>query len=478
MSAANPDSVNEVQPDNSNSHFAPERDCVVSTRSSRPASLRLFGLSQRCGWCFAHSRAPQNENCRSGSSLSRWVILLLLPLLVIAPKTTHAEGWIVSPTEGLRWSSSDDRFKFHAGGVFAADVMVHETGEHPDSGVYPALAKPILEGSYNDVWRFRIAGDLVGTRTANNLYEAFVSWEGISWLRLSAGLLPLPLGLEAGDYPEDLGLFAHSFSYYLDYGTDWAVRAEGQHGEGIVEWDAAYGFGEGFDANGRTPRGAQVSARAFVRPLRALVKPEASLWKRIAGGFFIGAGYVHSWDWDGELIVRSPVGTRLFDTASFEADYSRFLTITAGFEVGPVRIYVEDTTGGYYGADTPVRANHDLDNQTTSWQATVSWMITGEHYDGRIFGQHGVSPPGPNAWEVAVRYANADIDRDFYDFGLTDYSRSSQEFRSLTATLNWYATPNLRLSLGFLHIIADDDIAALDDGGRDTAGVFRVQYRF
>lgn len=105
-------------------------------------------------------------------------------------------------------------------------------------------------------------------------------------------------------------------------------------------------------------------------------------------------------------------------------------------------------------------------------------MITGEHYDGRIFGQHGVSPTGPNAWEVAVRYANADIDRDFYDFGLTDYSRSSQEFRSLTATLNWYATPNLRLSLGFLHIIADDDIAALDDGGRDTAGVFRVQYRF
>ena len=156
------------------------------------------------------------------------------------------------------------------------------------------------------------------------------------------------------------------------------------------------------------------------------------------------------------------------------------MTFSLGFEVGPVRIYLDDTTGGYFGADTPV-GTRDLDDQTTSWHLTASWMITGEDYDGRIFGQHGVAPPGPNAWEVAVRYSNADIDRDFYNFELTDYPMSSQEFRSFTATVNWYATPNLRLSLGFLRIIADahqGDVAALDDGDRDTAGVFRIQYRF
>lgn len=390
----------------------------------------------------------------------------------------RSSDWSSSHTEGLRWHSPEDKFQFHAGGVFAADLMVHEADVRPDSRAYVSMAKPILEGSYDDTWRFRIAGDLVGTRTRANLYEAFVAWEGLPWLRLSGGLLPLPLGLEAGDYPEDLWLIGHSFSYYLDYHTDWALRAEGQHGEGIFEWDVAYGFGEGFDANGRTTRGPQVSARAFVRPLRKLAEPEAAWWKRTAGGFFFGAGYVHSWDWDGELIVRSPVGTRLFDTASFEADYTRFLTFSLGFEVGPFRVYVDDTTGGYFGADTPVRADHDLADQTTSWQITGSWMIKGGDYDGRIFGQHQLTPPGPNAWEIAVRYANADIDRDFYTFGLTDYTLSSQEFRSLTATLNWYATRNLRLSLGFVRIIADDDIAALDNGGRDTAGILRVQYRF
>jgi hypothetical protein len=400
--------------------------------------------------------------------------------LCLVSLEVRSDDWVVSPTEGLRWTSSDEKLKFHAGGVLAADVMVHETDEHPDSGLFFPIAKPIVEGTYDETWRFRIAGDLVGTRTDHNLYEAFVAWEGLSWLRVSGGLMALPLGLEAGFDQEDLSMFAHTFSYYMDYSTDWALRAEGRHGEGIFEWDAAYGVGEGFDANGRSARGPQVSARGFLRPMRWWVTPEASIFKKIAGGFFFGAGYVYSWDWDGELIVRDPVGTRLFDTASFEADYSRFLTFSLGFEVGPVRIYVDDTTGGYYDADTPV-GTRDLDDQTTSWQITGSWMITGEHYDGRIFTQHQVTPPGPNAWEIAVRYSNADIDRDFFIFGLTDYTLSSQEFRSFTATLNWYATPNLRLSLGFLRIIADahqGDVAALDDGDRDTAGVFRVQWRF
>jgi len=410
---------------------------------------------------------PDRIGCGSCLVLALW----------LSAAAVRGEEWVVSPTEGLRWTSAEEKFKFHAGGVFAADVMVHETDEHPDSGLFFPIAKPILEFSYDEMWRLRLAGDLVGTRTRNNLYEAFVAWEGLSWLRVSGGLMPLPLGLEAGFYQEDLSMFAHTFSYYLDYGTDWALRAEGQHGDGLFEWDLAYGFGEGYDANGRAARGPQVSARGFVRPMRSWAEPEASIFKRIAGGFFLGAGFLHSWDWDGELIVRDPVGTRLFDTVSYEADYSRFLTISLGFEVGPVRIYVEDTTGGYYGAETPV-GTRDLDDQTTSWHITGSWMITGEHYDGRIFSQHQVSPPGPNAWELAVRYANADIDRDFFTFGLTDYTLSSQEFRSLTATVNWYATRNLRLSLGFLRIIADDDIAALDNGGRDTAGIFRVQYRF
>ncbi|HMP82660.1 MAG TPA: porin [Verrucomicrobiota bacterium] len=412
------------------------------------------------------------------TSVDSFILTVPVALACTAAQGICAEGWDFSLTEGLRLESQDEKWKFHFGGVYAVQYMHHDEHKDPPSGVYMPIAKPILEGSYDDAWRFRIAGDLKGANTSHNLYEAFVSWEELSWLRLSAGLMPLPLGLENGYYLENLSSITHAYGYYIDYGSDWALRAEGQHGEGLIEWDAAFGIGEGFDANGNNVMGPRLSGRIFTKPLRSWVEPDASWFKRIAGGVFGGVGYLHSWDWDGELLIRDPAGTRMFDTIDFKADSVQFFTYTCGFEVGPVRAYMDDTFGGYNGADTPVGKRDLRTSETTSWQATLSWMITGEHYDGRIFSQNSVKPPGPNAWEIAIRYSNADIDRDFYNFGLTDYTQSSQEFRSQTATLNWYATENLRMSVSVVRIIADDDIEALDEGGRDTIAIFRLQYRF
>jgi hypothetical protein len=72
---------------------------------------------------------------------------------------------------------------------------------------------------------------------------------------------------------------------------------------------------------------------------------------------------------------------------------------------------------------------------------------------------------------------NGDIDRDFFDFGLTDYTTSSQEFHDLLA-LNWYATRNLRLSAEYVRTQADDDIKSLGYEGDSSAGIVRAQYRF
>ena len=47
----------------STSHLAPEGGCLGSTSRSNSAPPRAFRVFARCGWCFAHSRAPQNENC-------------------------------------------------------------------------------------------------------------------------------------------------------------------------------------------------------------------------------------------------------------------------------------------------------------------------------------------------------------------------------------------------------------------------------
>ena len=382
-----------------------------------------------------------------------------------------------SPSEGLRYTSANGELELHAGGAFAGDLVWYEQDNPSPSGLRVDLAKPILEGRFREVWRARIAGDLEGTKTASNVYEAFVSWQGVPNLRVSAGLIQLPLGFEAGTRAEDLALVGHSFSYYMDYRTDWAARVEGELGEGVFDWDVALLAGDGFDANGQPQRGRQAQARLWLNPLRSLRGPDASFLEKLAGGAFVSGGYLYNWNWRGRLRIRNPAGTRLFDSSKFEADRRHFYTLSFGWEIGPVRVFYEGTQGGYFDADTPV-GERDLDDQTDSWQAAIVWRITGEPFDGRIFHERDAAPLGPNAWEVALRYANADIDRDFFEFGLTDYTTSSQEFRTTAVAVNWYATPNLRVSAEYVRSQVDDDIASVGFESEDHTGILRAQYRF
>jgi hypothetical protein len=394
----------------------------------------------------------------------------------------RADELRASPTEGLRWRSSDGALELHGGGVFAGDAIWQTSGHPPGSALRTDYAAPFVEARYREVWSARLVGDLEGTKTPANLYEASVAWQRNDDLRVSLGLMPLPLGFEEAIPYDDLPFAGYSFARYMSYRTDWAARVQFQLGEGIFDADLSASLGDGFDWNGNPRRDPQLSGRGFVRPLRFMAGPDASWLGSLLGGFFLGGGYAHAFDYQGELDIRSPVGGELFDTPRFEADYSHYYTIVAGFEVGPVRFFYEGTQGGYFNADTPV-GEQDLDNQTDSWQATLSWRITGEPYDGRIFRER--EPPGrgpellgPNAWEVAARYANADIDRDFFAFGLTDDTTSSQEFRSFSLAVNWYATRNLRVSAEFVRTQADDDIKSLGFDGDDSAGILRAQYRF
>ena len=261
----------------------------------------------------------------------------------------------------------------------------------------------------------------------------------------------------------------------MSYRTDWAARVEFELGDGVLGADFAGALGDGFDWNGNPRRDPQLSGRLFVRPLRFLGGPDAGWARRALAGFFVGGGYARSWNYFGELDIRSPVGATLFDTPRFDADWSHFKKLVFGFEVGPVRAYYEGTQGGYFDAETPA-GTQDLDDQTDAWQAQVSWRIRGPDYDGRILAEP--QELGENAWEIALRYANGDIDRDFFAFGLTNDRVSSQEFRSFTIALNWYATPNLRVTAEFVRTMLDDDDANVNFHGDDNAGILHVQWRW
>jgi phosphate-selective porin OprO/OprP len=102
----------------------------------------------------------------------------------------------------------------------------------------------------------------------------------------------------------------------------------------------------------------------------------------------------------------------------------------------------------------------------------VSYFLTGEHRPYRTsngtfdnvrpnknFRQDG----GVGAWELAVRYS-------FLDLRDGDLPATARLVQDLTAGLNWYLTPNIRLMWNYIHSWVSDDA----DGSADIA-LTRVQ---
>ena len=84
---------------------------------------------------------------------------------------------------------------------------------------------------------------------------------------------------------------------------------------------------------------------------------------------------------------------------------------------------------------------------------------------------------GWGAWELALRYANLDVDNDTFTKGFADPKKSVSEIDSITAALNWYLNKNVFWALNYEHSSFEDGKAI---GNRDPEDAFltRVQFVF
>ena len=75
----------------------------------------------------------------------------------------------------------------------------------------------------------------------------------------------------------------------------------------------------------------------------------------------------------------------------------------------------------------------------------------------------------PGEVELAVRYANGDLDRRLFELGFADFAVSSQEFRSFTAAVSCRPSSTVRILLEGMRVIADQNPAAFGSSDRDTS---------
>lgn len=402
---------------------------------------------------------------------------------------------LIDPPSGLRLWQEPDELELHLGGVLAVDYYGYDPRNSRDSGVRVDRAVVRLEGSWRDL-SWRLAPDLKGIDTHGGFEEAWVAYEPFRFLRASAGLQRIPLTMEHTIWEEDLSFIGRAFTAYLDGRTDIAARLEGEVYEGLFSYDLAATAGEGFTPLGERVTGYQLSARTVIYPLRSLEPsleiPSIDYEIPLLSGLFFHFAYAYTIDFEGPLEVANPFRNKLFFVSRLDTSGSDFYHIGYGWDLGPFRFTHEWVRGGYSDVELPGGGEENLDDQVTAWSAAFSWMVTGEPYDSRPFrarrGRPGPFPRRPlwgddtragfGALELAVRYSNSDIDRDFFELGFTDFNTSSQEFRTFSGAINWYPAHNLRASIQVVRTIADQFPQTFDSHGRDTSIAVRLQYSF
>lgn len=429
--------------------------------------------------------------------VGRGAALAALLALWLVAEAARAERWTVTPADGVT-VTSDDMLRADTIGWLALSGYIYDDRNvrHDQARIDPAQLGAELSWQLTlaDRATARVLADLVGIDTRYGLVEAWASYEYLRHVRVTLGVQPIALGVE-GSWPAAsrplIGM--PGFPAFLTSRTDVALRVDGEIAEGLFSYDLAAAAGLGFDLFGQGREDPQLSAVATLYPLRMLG------WKwrlgpyefPLVSGLFGRGGFAWTPDFDGFADVATPLRNKLFLTDRLHGDHTTAWHIGYGVDFGPIRAVHEFAHLSLYGVDTPSGGKEDLE-ELTAWQVQVSWRVTGEPYDSRPYRQRerwrGTPPARPldgkggsrgwGALELSFRYGNGDIDRNFFDFGFTDYDISSQEFRTAVFGMAWDPTAWLRLSGEVVRTIADQNPAVFDSHGRDTSGMLRLDWRF
>jgi len=375
-----------------------------------------------------------------------------------------------------------DEAALRVGGLFAADVVAWDRRNERHSGLEGGDVRPRFDLQRKSL-RLFVEGDLLGDDAPHPLSEAWYSFDAAESVRLTAGFLRIALGTEFATPEEDLPLVGTSFTSQLDGRRDVGLRAEGTifgglgaDGEGAgLWWQATAAGGHGYGLEGKPRQSGQYSLR--------LVADSPGI-----PGLYAGGGFASLASFDDPVELTTPLGSTVFTTPDLDGSGGRWMHLEAGYARGPLAAGLEVIRGS--ADEVPVAGGGDLDmDQLTAWTASLGVSLTGERRGWREGAWTVETPRRGGAWEIGLRYSNADVDRNLFRAGYAHYDPSTQEVRTFSAVLGWRPAEGVRVALGWVKTISDDTLtvfggtnpdhpARAGGDGRDSSYVLRLEIAF
>lgn len=347
-----------------------------------------------------------------------------------------------------------------------------------------------IDGTAFGDWDYRLLFDFAGSgvENAGQLYEGWAQYSGLKPWRFRVGAWPQPIGLEdqmstnaqlflerpgiadvarnlaAGDTRIGAGAFGYDNYWFVS--ADVTGRTIGVVNTGTIITSTPGNVG--------TPQtfGDQVG---FVG--RAVFTPfHGQDWRVNLGAH--GSYVDRPGDTGGPattgLIPASAFGLRVRDTPELRVDGTQFI------DTGTIPAHNASTIGGEFAAQKGPwfaeaeyesvhidRADGVASPTFTGWYVEGSWLITGETraynpssaaFDGPVVKEpFSLKNGGWGAWELAVRYSDANLNYNAGTFGSAPLASSVRggDQKVWAVGLNWYPNQVFHVMLDFDHVEID-----------------------
>lgn len=336
--------------------------------------------------------------------------------------------------------SKEGDFRFRVGGRLQVDAATYsEDNLRHNDGTELRRARLFATGTLWHDWNYKLQYDFVSTGISG-LQDAYIEYAGYKPWKFRAGHFKEPFSLQNMTSSKYVTFTERGLPHLFAPGRNIGLAAN-TYGK---NWSLAAGvFGEGRDgASSDHDEGYGASARVTFAP----VLNDTQL-------LHLGGAVSHRVTGSGDSVrfrerpESHMTDRRLVDTGTISTDdYTRLVAETAMF-FGPIALQ-----GEYYYLTLNRATAATSDPDFSGYYVESSWFLTGEspNYKPKSGNFVKITPNGVvgkggfGAWQLAMRFSSLD---------LNDAGINGGEEENLTFGLNWYTTPNIRLSANYVKVL-------------------------
>jgi len=389
---------------------------------------------------------------------------------------------VTSEKDGIGLKSSDGDFGIKLHGLVQVDERDIQAddgataGSGTTHGWLVRKARPWIEGSLFGWIDYKLTPEFAtttsnvatvksGTTTVSGsstlgtpeVIDAYFDAKFQPWLKLRVGKFKPFVGLARLQADTDGKFLEHSFvTANLLPQRDVGAAIHGDLFEGKLNYAVGYSNGviDGGDQSVALDNNndKEISARVFAQPFKGNGGALANLGVGIAGTSIDQIGTATS----SQLPAFRSFGQLNFysyNTGSFADGRRTRLSPQAYYYYGPFGLLTE------YASESQDISNgaHHAKLENDAWQATFSWLLTGEEASyGSVKPKQPFNPnsSGWGAWEIVARVSEMDIDHDAFTGKVAatrfaDISKSARTAKAWGIGLNWYLNNYTRFALDF-----------------------------